>query len=145
MIAEFINLKEAGATAEQAVPRLAAYYHEQNLRVLILAVDQARAQKWDELLWSFEPASFLPHARAEAPQAPDEPVLITTELVNLNKAQVLILADQGREVSPEAFGRVVELIPLEEGPNLEACRERFRNYRNAKQIKLIHTETLPAI
>lgn len=42
--------------------RLADKAFQQGHRIYINAHDEAQAQALDELLWSFRPASFLPHA-----------------------------------------------------------------------------------
>lgn len=41
--------------------RLADKAFAQGLRIFINAVDEAQARALDELLWSYRPASFLPH------------------------------------------------------------------------------------
>ena len=48
----------------QVAARLADKAYNQGHRIYINAVDKAQAQALDELLWSFRPASFLPHALA---------------------------------------------------------------------------------
>jgi DNA polymerase-3 subunit chi len=46
----------------QVAARLADKAFQQGHRIFINANDEAQARALDELLWSFRPASFLPHA-----------------------------------------------------------------------------------
>lgn len=46
----------------QVAARLADKAFGRGHRVFINAVDESQARRLDELLWSFRPASFLPHA-----------------------------------------------------------------------------------
>ena len=46
----------------QVAARLADKAFGRGHRIFINAVDEPQARRLDELLWSFRPASFLPHA-----------------------------------------------------------------------------------
>ena len=56
-----VQAADAGQRLHVAA-RLADKAFTQGHRIYINAVDKAQAQALDELLWSFRPASFLPHA-----------------------------------------------------------------------------------
>ena len=143
MKAEFVNLKQAGQTLEQAVARLAALHQGQGRRVLILARDEAQAEVLDRLLWSFDPASFLPHALAGGPDQEGEPVLIALEPANLNTAQVLILARPLDDPPPAGIEHAVHFVPAEDGPELTSCRERYRRLTQTPGVEVSHTTRLP--
>jgi DNA polymerase-3 subunit chi len=142
---EFINLRQAGQGLMQAVARLAAWHHGQGRRVLILAADELQAQETDRALWSFDPASFLPHALAGGPDQAEEPVLIAQSAANLNQAQVLItlapLAVDAKEI--RAFKLLIDFVPVEEGPGLAAARQRYKLWQGAAGVDLVHTTRLP--
>ena len=123
---EFVNLKQAGAQLNLACARLAAFHYENGRRVLILAGDQAQAQEIDRLLWTFDPASFVPHALAGGPDQDREPVLIVQSPDNLNQAQVLILAASLDQPPLSGFARVILFVPAAQGPALEKSRELYR-------------------
>jgi DNA polymerase-3 subunit chi len=55
-----VQAAEQGQRLRVAV-RLADKAFQQGHRIFINAVDEAQARTLDELLWSFRPASFLPH------------------------------------------------------------------------------------
>ena len=138
MIAEFFNLAGSGASPERALFYLANKYQQQ--RVLIWCQDEAQAARLDLALWTEEPASFMPHGLAGAEDAATEPVLLSTRLANINRAQVLLLAfnPPADWLPPTGFARVVELIPASPGPALEASRSRYRQL-GQQRVKLEHT------
>jgi DNA polymerase-3 subunit chi len=143
LIVEYVNLKQAGAGLAQAAGRLAAAHLAQGQRVLILARDQAQARELDQGLWTFEPDSFLPHALAGGPDQDEEPVLIATEAGNPNQAAVLIAAKGLGQMPQAGFAHLIQLLPLEEGPELNACRACYKALKDAGQVELRHSTRLP--
>jgi DNA polymerase-3 subunit chi len=140
---EFINLRRAGAELNLACARLAAFHYNNQRRVLVVAADQAQAQELDRLLWTFDPASFIPHAQAGGPDQDQEPVLIALGLENLNQAQVLILAAPLKEPPLAGFAWVIFFVPAREGPELTQSRETYRRLKQDSHLDLLHTVRLP--
>jgi DNA polymerase-3 subunit chi len=60
-------------------------------RVLIKCESADRAAALDNLLWTYDEQSFLPHAQLGDGDAARQPVLITVEETNANNADVLFL------------------------------------------------------
>lgn len=145
MRVEFVNLRQAGQSLMQAAARLAAWHHAQGRRVLVLAGDELQAQEADRALWAYDPASFLPHALAGGPDQDQEPVLIALAAANLNRAQVLIalapLAVEAAEIKD--YELLVDFVPVEEGPELTAARQRYKQWQGAGGVELLHTTRLP--
>lgn len=141
---EFVNLKECGVAPGMAVARLAAWHYEQGRRVLIQVADDGEAASLDGLLWTFDQGSFVPHATGGAPDAADEPVLIAAAPSNQNNAEVLIMTHPPQSVDalPQGFGHVILLVPANDGPELQACREVFRQAREGG-FNPAHTTRLP--
>jgi DNA polymerase-3 subunit chi len=148
MVMEFFNLAQTGLTRLQAIAWLAEKYsrpenHERpEPRIFIWARDQEQASEVDDWLWSYSPVSFLPHGLTGSPEAEEEIILISQELNNLNKAGTLLLAfnPQPSWTPAPGFQRVIELIPSQPGPDLEASRSRYRLL--SKKYKLVHTTAL---
>lgn len=141
-LVEFVNLKQARADALTAAARLAAWHWREGRRVLIAATDQAQAEALDRELWTFDEASFVPHAASGGPDQADEPVLIAPGHQNLNQAQVLVLM-RLVEPLPSGWPHIVVLLPVEEGPELVACRDLYRRGREDTSLELAHTTSLP--
>jgi DNA polymerase III subunit chi len=142
MIAEFVNLKQVGLDREQALARLVAWHQGQGRRVLILASDERQARELDQLLWTHDQASFLPHALAGGPDEAREPVLIASQPRNPNAATVQVLCAPEQPLAP-GVEHVILLVPSEEGPELGAFRQRYKELSQTPGVQMRHTTRLP--
>ena len=96
--------------------------------IYLLVASEAQAMALDDLLWTFQQDSFIPHERYPLVGEDDSPVLIGTALPLDRTAQVLINFTDRLPDSLERFERIVELV--DQHPEvLAASRERFRQYR----------------
>ena len=140
---EFINLRETGSDALTAAARLAAYHQDQGRKVYIEAAGQSEAQDMDKRLWTFADGSFVPHAVAGGPDQAQEPVLISAQPGNPNSAEVLILLHPRDPMASRDFSMAILLIPAEDGPELDACRDLYAKLREAGQAEVVHITALP--
>lgn len=134
---DFYILKNADARARQKFAcRLTEKAYSKQLGVLLLAADDAQARELDDLLWSFDDDSFVPHQVLRAEQAPDP---LTPVYIGLDpQAQVrtdLVLNLAGRDAdSLSRFARIAEILD-EDAERRRLGRERFKTYRE-RQIPL---------
>jgi DNA polymerase III subunit chi len=77
-------------------------------RVLIRCESADRAAAIDNLLWTYDEQSFLPHAQLGDGDTARQPVLITVEEMNANNAHVLFLV--GGATTPAWEGDLVQLL-----------------------------------
>lgn len=120
--------------APDAALRLACQLVEQayaeGRRVHVHAGSERLAHAIDELLWTYEPASFLPHNLVGEGPYPVPPIQIGWGEAQARNTDLLInLAD---EVPTALFGRfaqVAEFVPVAEDAKAKA-RERYRFYRD---------------
>jgi DNA polymerase III subunit chi len=89
--ARFYHLQRS--TLESALPKLLTKTLERGWRAVVLAGSPERAAALNQHLWTFDPASFLPHGAAEDGFAERQPIWLTCTDENPNGAQVLMLAD----------------------------------------------------
>ena len=120
--------------------RLAEKAYGQGLKVYVHTESEGDSLLLDELMWTFRPGSFLPHAIHTAVQGEAPPVLIGHDHEPTSHTDVLI--NLGAEI-PLFFGRfqrVAELVD-QRAELLAQSRERFRFYRergyelNSHQLK----------
>ena len=78
-------------TLEDVLPGLVERTLERGWRAMIRTDSAERAEAIDNLLWTYDEASFLPHAQAGDGDSARQKVLITVEDANLNSANVLFL------------------------------------------------------
>ena len=96
-----------------------------------VCVPAALLARFDELLWSFDAAEFIPHRRwngASAPM-PGEVLLVEDSAGLPHRGLLLNLAD-GMPGDALTFERVLEVIGVEP-ERVRAGRERYRTYQQA--------------
>lgn len=105
----------------------AAYYYRNNQRVFIYTQDQAQAHEIDELLWGFDPQSFVPHnLMGEGPRngAPVEISWVPPS----NRRSVLINLTDTMPNFANTFTQIIDFVPTDEAQK-QLARERFKAYR----------------
>lgn len=96
-----------------------------------VCVPPAQVARLDGLLWSFEPAEFIPHRRWDGATAPmPGEVLLVSDAAELpHRGLLLNLGDDMPQAALE-FERVLEVIGIEPG-RVEAGRARYRRYKQS--------------
>lgn len=110
----------------QVAARLADKAFQRGHRIYINAVDEAQATRLDELLWSFRPASFLPHALHGAESA--EPVTIGWGQDPETHDDLLINLQLAIPTFFSRFHRVAEVV-TQDADSLSALRKSWQFYR----------------
>jgi len=115
---------------ETFICRLTEKAWSQNNAVYIHTLDEQQATKYDELLWTFNEESFVPHQLA-ATENNEKTVLIgyktTTEIPSHH--DVLINLNYESPSFFSQFERVAEIITTDETSRIKG-RERYQFYRD---------------
>jgi DNA polymerase III subunit chi len=115
---------------ETALPQLVEKSREKGWRVIVQALTQERLAALDERLWTYEDASFLPHAIDNEGDAATQPVLLTTSPTNANGAQIRFLTD-GAPI-PDDATRYERIAVLFDGNDPDAVASARENWRDIK-------------
>ncbi|MEM8789636.1 MAG: DNA polymerase III subunit chi [Pseudomonadota bacterium] len=116
----------------RALPDLLQRALDRGWPVVLRAGAETALPGLDDLLWSFDDASFLPHGTAEMGQDARQPVFLTTRAENPNGAKVLMLVE-GARVDPgeaAAYDRVCLLFDGRDSASLAAAREDWVRVRD---------------
>lgn len=106
---------------------LSAHHFRQNQRVFIYCQSQEQAHKIDELLWSFEPDSFVPHnLTGEGPQS-GSAVEISWQAPTSRRPVLINLTSTVPDFAHQ-FSQIIDFVPSDESLK-QAARERFKAYR----------------
>ncbi|MBO3759705.1 DNA polymerase III subunit chi [Ciceribacter sp. L1K23] len=125
----FYHLTES--KLENALPPLLEKSVERGWKVAVQTVDEPRRDALDAHLWTWRDESFLPHGTDAAPDAEDQPILLTTETDNRNRATVRFVVD-GAEPPPTLdYDRVVFVFDGHDQSQLEAAREHWKRLKGA--------------
>lgn len=117
---------------EDALPLLVARVLAGGQRLLIHAATPVFAKALDDRLWTFDAESFLPHASPGSSIDPTfEHVWITTDTDNLNKAKVLLLADQTNSPHIATMEKVLIVFDGRHRESLQEARAAWKSLKEA--------------
>jgi DNA polymerase III subunit chi len=121
--------------------RLAEKAYLRDLRVVILHDTLSDAQALDDLLWTFNDRSFVPHQLCAAEQAPDAttPVQLSVQPA-APAADLLVNLAAGLPAHWESYPRIAEIIDADP-ERRRLGRERFKTYRDFKLTPQTHQLT----
>ena len=117
---------------ERALPALAARASEGGKRVVIACKDKKRAEDLNQLLWTYDPNSFLPHGSADsaAEFAQKQPIWLTqTESDNPNQAEILIMTENTVWSDLSSFTLCCEMLNGHDPDAIQSARSRWKTYK----------------
>lgn len=127
---DFYILEQPHAEARQRFAcRLAAKAWQQGHRVYIHTAGAEQSQRLNELLWTFNTESFVPHALDDDAAADSVSVHIGHGAEPSHHDEILINLAPEVPLFFSRFERVCELVDQREKSRLQG-RERFRFYRD---------------
>ena len=119
----------------------AAYFYRQNQKVFIYTQDQIQAHSIDEMLWAFEPDSFVAHNLVGEGPRGGSPVEISWQNPTVRRPILINLTDSVPNFANN-FTTVVDFVPTNDLLKQQA-RDR---YRTCKQWGfLVESQPAPAI
>lgn len=116
--------------------KLAEKAYLQDLTVLLVNGTAADAASLDDLLWSFNDRSFVPHevrhtASGGSPSTSPAPVQLVLDADAVDSTDLLVNLSDRLPSRWERFGRIAEIIDADD-ERRRLGRERFKTYRDAK-------------
>jgi DNA polymerase III subunit chi len=131
---DFYVLKSTAARQRLAFAcRLTEKAYLRDMRIVILNDSPADAQALDDLLWTFNERSFVPHKICLDGQSPDPatPVHLAVESAAVPPADLLVNLTARLPARWEGYTRIAEIIDADE-ERRRLGRERFKSYREFK-------------
>ena len=121
---------------DDVLPGLIEKSLERGWRALIRCESAERAEATDNLLWTFDEQTFLPHAQLGDGDAKCQPVLITVEENNANNANVLFVVGGARPPQwdgelTKSLARIVMMFDGRDPAALEAARGAWKDAKAA--------------
>ena len=127
---------------EQALPKLLEKIIGAGFRVVLMAGSAERVGYLDDLLWGYEPESWLPHGTARDGDAELQPVYLTAHPdENPNKATVLVLTDS---VVPEHLGGFERCLTMFDGNDdtaVAVARSLWKDWKDQGLELTYHQQT----
>ena len=129
---------------ERALPKLLERCYGGGFRTIVLA-EEARVERLNELLWTYDPNSFLPHGSEKDGDVELQPVLILgldpriqIELdsriahsgASENKT-ILFITNGFFVENPAPYDRVIDMFDGGDEVSLTGARSRWKQYKEA--------------
>jgi DNA polymerase-3 subunit chi len=130
---DFYILKTAGSKQRSIFAcRLAEKAYLSDLKVVILEDDPGDAKAMDDLLWTFNERSFVPHELClDEKFDASTPVHIGLDGSKLPAADLLVNMTDRLPAGLERYARIAEIIDADL-ERRRLGRERFKSYRDLK-------------
>jgi len=116
---------------ERALPKLLEKIIAGGFRAAVVAESEARVEQLNQLLWTYDPGSFLPHGSAKDGHDEDQPIYLSTSVQTPNRANILVITNGVNIEGSEAVERVVDIFDGNNPDALNAARKRWQDYKNA--------------
>ena len=112
---------------ERALPKLMERVLAGGMRALVRSENPDRLKSLNEAMWTYEPASFLPHGTNKPEQ---QPILLSEKDDNKNEATVLVLLDNLKPDDVSAYDRVLYMFEGDD-PSVVKAREHWTAWKDA--------------
>lgn len=126
---------------EKALPRLLDKARAAGLKAVVMAGSPERVEALNEILWTFEPESWLPHGSAPDGEAELQPIWLTATEENPNNATILVTCDGAETRNVEAFDRCLDLFDGNDPDAVQAARERWKTWKAAGHQLIYYQQT----
>lgn len=117
---------------EDVLPNLIERSLGNGWRALIRCDSAERAEALDNLLWTYDDASFLAHAQQGDGDSAQQPVLITVEDGNANAANVMFLVGGAKPPAWDSIGDLTRLVLMFDGRDAQMLGAARASWKDAK-------------
>ena len=114
-----------------ALPRLLEKILNRDLKVILKASTNDRLNWLDELLWTHDKNSFIPHGKESDGNQSRQPVFLTVEEKNPNNASIIILVDGCKLKSLNSYDICLDIFDGEKTNILEDALQRYEEAKRA--------------
>jgi DNA polymerase-3 subunit chi len=122
---------------EAVLPRLIEKAHEAGHRIVIRA-PEAMLARLDEVLWTYDEGSFLPHGRTDAEQ---QPILLSTGDAPVNGATALVMLAPPFDAWPEGYERIMVMFEKADAEALAAARSAWKGLSGSSHARSYWQQT----
>lgn len=118
---------------EDTLPKLIERSLQRKWRVAVLCGTEGFCAALDTLLWGGAEASFIPHGTEKDLYPQEQPVLLSLDLKNLNKADVCFCTEGVIAPNPQDYQRVCIMFDGNNPEQLAAARAAWKNLKAEQQ------------
>lgn len=129
MRVDFYHLQ--ASPVERALPQLLERVMQSGARAVVMAASEDRIETLANLLWTYNPNSWLPHGTAKDGSPAAQPIWLTDREENPNGARMLVLTDGMASSRMAEFERCLDLFDGNSDEATAAARARWSEAKAA--------------
>jgi DNA polymerase-3 subunit chi len=129
------------APLEQALPVLLEKSLSAGHRVVLMAGSQERVKHLDAHLWTYDPASFLPHGASRDGMEARQQIFLTDADENPNNADLLVLTDGVASRHLGGFTRCLNLFDGQDEQAVAQARAYWKEWGAAGHELIYYQQT----
>lgn len=127
----------ASRPLDAVLPRLLDKAVAAGFRTVIRSGDAALLARLDAVLWTYDAASFLPHA-VDGPFAADQPVLLTAAPDDANGADLIAVVDGVLPGDLTPYRRALYLFDGDDAAALDRARSHWRALKGRDDVTPVY-------
>ena len=117
---------------ERALPKLLEKAAAGKFRTLVLAASEEKAEWLNNILWTYDPDSFLPHGTSKDGPAAAHPIFITAGDEQHDYVPDLLVVTDGSELNFDAnLKRVLDIFDGSDEESVARARARWKSYQGS--------------
>ncbi len=116
---------------ERALPKLAEKAYGGGFRTHLLLDAPERVDYFNQLLWTYDQNSFLPHGTRGDAEPEMQPVFLSAELDAPNAPDLLFVTEGSVPPEPGKYKRILDMFDGKSEERTQAARERWKQYKAA--------------
>jgi DNA polymerase III subunit chi len=116
---------------DRALPQLLDRVLASSMKALVLGDNPELIAALNSSLWTYDPGSFLPHGTKKGGDSEIQPVFLTTEQENPNRAEILVLVDGADHKDLSQFDRCLDMFDGNDSDAVAQARLRWVAYKDA--------------
>ena len=118
-------------SVEKAIPQLVEKLLDSGLRGLIRTGSEERAEVISSVLWTYDNASFIPHGTKHDADALKQPIWITSDEENSNRAEIILLIDGMTCADLKSYRRCLDIFDGRDANAVRDARVRWQSYNDS--------------
>lgn len=103
------------------------------MRALVVTDSEERKEFLNAVLWTYSPNSFLPHSMDGAGEPDENPIWVSVDTANKNRANVLVLTGNTSTSDISPYQRCVDIFDGNDANAFSAALIRRENYNKSGQ------------
>jgi DNA polymerase III subunit chi len=124
----FYHLTES--RLEEALPSLLEKTLQRGWNAVVEAASEERVASLNAHFWTYTDDSFLPHGAAADGNAADQPIFLTADQTNPNKANVRFMVDGAMPETASGYARICVMFDGHDNAQLADARATWKRLKD---------------